>query len=221
MIEQVAENILLLDGTPRYMVNIYLAGDVLIDAGARWDARRVFRQLDGRSLSMVALTHVHPDHQGTAHLVCETFDVPLAVHEADVAAMEGRGPMMANDNAATRLMMPLISGKPHPVERVLHEGDEVAGFRVAHTPGHTPGHVTYFRESDRVAIIGDVLRNISFTTLQPRLDQMPASFNADNTQVAAAARKVLELEPSVVLFGHGRPLTNMDALKQFVDSLPE
>ncbi len=43
------------------------------------------------------------------------------------------------------------------VDRVLHEGDEVAGFAVLDTPGHAPGHVSYWRESDRTLICGDVM----------------------------------------------------------------
>ena len=39
---------------------------------------------------MVALTHVHPDHQGAAHAVCEARGIPLACHVDGVDAMEGR-----------------------------------------------------------------------------------------------------------------------------------
>ena len=46
------------------MINVYLAEDVLIDAGRRWDRRRIFAELEGVEISAVALTHVHPDHQG-------------------------------------------------------------------------------------------------------------------------------------------------------------
>jgi hypothetical protein len=44
-----------------------------------------------------------------------------------------------------------------PVARALTEGDEVAGFTVLDTPGHSPGHVSYWRESDRVLVCGDVM----------------------------------------------------------------
>jgi glyoxylase-like metal-dependent hydrolase (beta-lactamase superfamily II) len=44
------------------------------------------------------------------------------------------------------------------VARPLSEGDEVAGFRVIHALGHAPGEVIFFRDSDRVAICGDVVR---------------------------------------------------------------
>ncbi len=40
---------------------------------------------------MLALTHVHPDHQGVAKDVCEARGIPLACHADDVDAMEGGG----------------------------------------------------------------------------------------------------------------------------------
>src|SRR5207244_7407492 len=107
-----------------------------------------------------------------ARLVCRQFKIPLACHELDVPAMEGRTPM-APGNWILRLGMQVWAGPPAPVTRVLHDGDEVAGFRVVPTPGHTPGHVVFFREADRVAVAGDVLANVSFLTLKPAL-RLPA-----------------------------------------------
>jgi hydroxyacylglutathione hydrolase len=78
---------------PAPSVNVYLAGDVLIDAGTRWDRRRIFAEIEGRELSLLALTHVHPDHQGVAKDVCEAKGIPLACHADDVDAMEGRRPV--------------------------------------------------------------------------------------------------------------------------------
>ena len=60
---QIATGLWQLSGVPRNMINVYLMEDVLIDAGTRWAAGRILRQLRGRKLSMVALTHCHPDHQ--------------------------------------------------------------------------------------------------------------------------------------------------------------
>jgi glyoxylase-like metal-dependent hydrolase (beta-lactamase superfamily II) len=51
---------------PARSVNVYLAGGVLVNAGTRWDRRRIFAETEGRELSMLALTHAHPDHQGVA-----------------------------------------------------------------------------------------------------------------------------------------------------------
>jgi glyoxylase-like metal-dependent hydrolase (beta-lactamase superfamily II) len=95
-------------------VNVYLAEDVLIDAGRRWDRRRIFAELDGVEISEVALTHVHPDHQGVAKDVCEARGVPLAVHADDFAAMAGERPVQeaAADNPVNRVIRALWQGPP-------------------------------------------------------------------------------------------------------------
>ncbi len=120
------------------VVNVYLVEDVLIDAGRRTDTRRIFRRLQGRRLSRVALTHVHPDHQGAARAVCEARNIPLSCHVDDVDAMEGRRPVSSGTDLASRLISRFWEGPPHPVDAPFREGDEVAGFRVVHAPGHSP-----------------------------------------------------------------------------------
>ena len=118
---------------------------------------------------MLALTHVHADHQGCADAVCEARGIPLACHPDDVDAMEGRRPVAATNGLQARLYARLWAGPPRKVDRLLNEGDEVAGFRVVHAPGHSPGEVIFFRDSDRVAICGDVIRNITYLSLRTRL----------------------------------------------------
>lgn len=205
---------------PRPLINVYLAEDVLIDAGRRWDKRRIFAELEGREISMVALTHVHPDHQGCAKAVCEARGVPLACHEGDVDAMEGRRPVAASQKQTAQAFARMWEGPPHPVDRVLHEGDEVAGFRVVHAPGHAPGEVIFFRDSDRVAICGDVIRNITYVTLRTRLAEPPDDLTPDPAENRRSIRKLADLNPTLILPGHGPPVTDIAAFERFVSSLP-
>jgi hydroxyacylglutathione hydrolase len=203
--EMIARDVWLLSGFPREWFNVYLVGDVLIDAATRWAKRRILRQLQGRPIRLVALTHCHPDHQGSAKAVCEHFGVPLACHEADVPTMEGRVPMQP-DHPMIRMSNRIWGGPPFPVGRVLREGDEVAGFRVVHAPGHTAGHCIFFRPDDRIAIAGDVLFNVSFLSGQPGLREPPAVFSVDAAQNRHSMRVLADLKPNVVCFGHGPPL---------------
>jgi hydroxyacylglutathione hydrolase len=205
---------------PRPLINVYLAGDVLIDAGRRRDRRRIFAELEGVEISMLALTHVHPDHQGVARDVCEARGVPLACHAADVDAMEGRRSVTATSHPLARFFGRLWQGPPHKVDQVLEEGDEVAGFRVVHAPGHAPGEVLFWRESDRVAICGDVIRNISYLSLRARLGEPPAELTPDPAENRRSIRKLAELEPSLILPGHGPAVTDMAAFERFVAALP-
>ena len=214
----IADDVWQLRGFPRDMFNVYLLGDVLIDTGTRWARRRIVRQLGDRRLSLVALTHCHPDHQGSAHALCERYGVPLACHEADVPAMEGKAPMVP-DNGLLRLACRFWAGPAHPVARVLRDGDEVGGFRVVHAPGHTPGHVMFFRERDRVVIAGDVLANIHFITQEAGLREPPPSFSHNFVQNRDSMRRLVALRPSMVAFGHGPVVRDLGELERFVEGV--
>jgi hydroxyacylglutathione hydrolase len=219
-VKYLAPGVWRLDELPRPLINVYLAEDVLIDAGRRWDSRRIAKQIEGKPLSMVALTHVHPDHQGCAKEVCEARGIPLACHEADVDAMEGRRQVAATAAPMAKFFGRLWQGPPHRVDRVLREGDEVAGFRVVHAPGHARGEVIFFRERDRVAICGDVIRNITYLSMRTKLAEPPRDLTPDPAENRRSIQKLAALEPSLILPGHGPAVTDIDAFHRFVSSLP-
>src|SRR5271166_3455379 len=103
VMREISPNVWQLIGFPPNFVNVYLIGDVLIDAATRWAGRRILRQIGDRKLSMLALTHAHPDHQGVAKMICERYRIPLACHAADVPTMQGERPMQP-DNSIIRLI---------------------------------------------------------------------------------------------------------------------
>lgn len=220
--KQMAPGVWRLKELPLPTINIYLAEDVLVDAGRTWDRRRVFAELEGREISMLALTHAHPDHQGVAKDICEARNVPLACHADDVEAMEGRRPLQEahRGHPVNRVIRAIWEGPPYKVERVLSEGEEVAGFRVVHAPGHARGEVIFFRESDRVAICGDVIRNLSYATYRPLLGEPPDIFTYDPAENRRSIHKLAALEPSLILPGHGPAVTDIGAFKRFVAALP-
>lgn len=217
--KQLAEGVWRLGEVPRPTINIYLAGGVLIDAGRRWDTGRIRRQTAGRELSMVALTHVHPDHQGAAKAICTERGIPLACHTDDVDAMEGRRPVQeaAPEKLVNRVIRRLWEGPPYEVSRPLSEGDEVAGFRVIHAPGHARGEVIFWREADRVAICGDVVRNMSYLTTLAGVREPPEMFTYDVAENRRSIRKLAELRPAITLPGHGPAIGGHEAIAALAD----
>lgn len=221
--KQLADGLYLLRGFPPNAINVYLAQDVLIDAATRQAERRILRQLRGRTVSAHALTHAHPDHQGASHAVCEKLRIPLWCGNDDVAAMQTPG-AIKNSQAPgwlNRFQERFWTGPPHPVARPLKEGDEVAGFTVLEVPGHSIGHVAYWRESDRVLILGDVLNGMNLRTGIRGLREPPTMFTPDPARNRQSARRLAALEPELVCFGHGPPLRDPQQLRDFISRMPD
>jgi hydroxyacylglutathione hydrolase len=220
---QLAPGLQQLRGFPPNAINVYLLGDVLLDAATRQGERRILRELGGRPLSAHALTHAHPDHQGSSHAICERFGIPLWCGEGDVHAMQTPGGVAASAPPSwqTFVQRRYWAGPAHPVARALAEGDEVAGFAVLETPGHSPGHLAYWRESDRVLVLGDVLTNVNVLTGRPGLHEPLRAFTPDPARNRASARRLAALRPALVCFGHGPPLRDPGRLAEFAAGLPE
>lgn len=220
--KQVADGVWHLRGIPPNTINVYLAEDVLIDAGTRHAAGRILRQLKGHTVSAHALTHAHPDHQGSSDEVCGKLGIPFWVGEGDVPFAEQPTKIaeIESSHPYTYFGMRYFRGPGRNVDRVLHEGDEVAGFQVLDVPGHSPGHVAFWREHDGVLILGDVVNNMNIVTGVRGLHEPPFFVAFDPEENRQSARKLAALEPRVVLFGHGRPLRDMRKFSDFVAGLP-
>jgi hydroxyacylglutathione hydrolase len=219
---RLAEDLWLLRGFPPHAINVYLMDDVVVDAATRLARKRILEQVRPHRVTAHALTHAHPDHQGASHAICEALQIPLWCGAGDVEAMEtgriGAGGTQ-RDHWLHRLVDRVWKGPAHPVARPLHEGDEVARFRVLEVPGHSRGHVAYFREADRVLVCGDVLTNQDLRTGLPGLHEPPGIFTPDPARNRASARRLAQLEPALVCFGHGPPLRDTRRFVEFAHGL--
>jgi glyoxylase-like metal-dependent hydrolase (beta-lactamase superfamily II) len=214
--QRIADGVWQLSSFVKNLFNSFVLPGALVDAGTRWATGRILAQIRGQDVNKVVLTHCHPDHQGAAAAICRKLHVPLACHEREVAAMEGREPMQP-DVGIVRLGHKVWAGPDHPVDEHLHEGDEVAGFRVIETPGHTQGHISLFRPSDRLLIAGDVVANVHFFTNKPGLRLPPSRFCTNPAQNRESVVRLAELEPEVICFGHGPPLRDPKAFQLFAE----
>lgn len=202
---EIVPGVHLLGGRPPHMVNCYLIGDVLVDAGTPGARTRLLRQLSGHRLAAHAVTHAHPDHFGSSRAVCEAMDLPLWCGAKDAEAIETATPVVGPGLIA-KLMSKLPMPPAYAVSRGLVEGDEVAGFEVVEAPGHSPGHIALWRESDRVLIAGDVFFNLLKVTAPWSFLTVDPAGNRDSM------RRLAALRPQVALLGHGPPVRDPDAL---------
>jgi hydroxyacylglutathione hydrolase len=204
-------------------INAYLIEDVLIDAGTRHSAGKILRQLGSHKVTAHALTHSHPDHQGATHELCSTLNMPLLVGERDADAAENPELISERqpDHFIAQFFHKTCTGPGHPVDRMLREGDEVAGFRVIDAPGHSAGHVAFWRESDRILVLGDVLNSQDVFTGIHGLHEPRTFFTPDPAENRRSAKKLAQLEPKLTLFGHGPPVSDTKKLVDFVNALPD
>lgn len=216
--EQIAPDVWIVrGGFPLKTFNVYLVRDgdgvLAFDAGISAMTKGIAAaaaSLGG--LTRVVLGHGHQDHRGAA----PGLKVPVFCHPADVAITEGDGGYSGFDfqklNAAgKRVFPPLLrhwDGGPVDVAGTVQEGDDVAGFKVIHLPGHADGLIGLYRESDGVALTSDC-----FYTLDPQTGIKGAprvphpAFNLDTDQARASIRKLADIAPAVVWPGHADPIT--------------
>jgi hydroxyacylglutathione hydrolase len=220
-LEQVADGVWLLRGDFRKAMNIYFIEDgdgvVQFDAGTksmRKAAAAAAQQLGG--CKRVVLGHAHADHRGTAPYL----GAPVYCHPDEVADAESSASIAPYFNlselpvAWVRRLYPFLlrrwDGGPVRIAGTVIEGDEVAGFKVIHFPGHAPGLIGLWRESDRVALVSDVVYLVDSARLKP-LPPGEASvphpaWAWDHEKSKESVRRLAALEPRVVGTGHDEPL---------------
>lgn len=196
-------------GGPLGHINVWAADDeggvALIDTGVPSDAckaawRSIFAgPLDGRPISRVICTHLHPDHIGLAGWLCtkhqaqlwmtrgEYLTARLLVADARpeppadaVALWHGSGWSEEQVTAAKTRgwgnFARAVHRMPEGFVRV-REGDRLGRFRAVIGSGHSPEHLCLWDETEGVLISGDqVLPRISsivaVTTLEPEGDPL-------------------------------------------------
>jgi glyoxylase-like metal-dependent hydrolase (beta-lactamase superfamily II) len=182
-------------------------GVILIDTGlpGRRTAAKIESALQNirRSLgevTIILLTHKHPDHTGVAAELRRRSGARVVAHKADA-------PFITGEEALTLTPIQRIGAifmpepEPSPVD-VLLSGDPqvpVPGFSAVHTPGHTPGHVSYLLNRDGgVLFAGDAASGG-----WGRVRRTPRMLTDDVAAANASVARLAGLEFEVAVFGHG------------------
>jgi hydroxyacylglutathione hydrolase len=218
-VKEVAPGLHRLNGFPPDAFNVYLVetadGDVLVDTATRHARRRILRQVAGRRLQGILITHAHRDHAGAMHAVAEATGAPVWSSAEDADALEGRAPepVPRPDHLVSRTFRGWWKDH-HPVARRLAEGERIGDFEVIAFPGHTPGMIGLWRGSDRTVLCADTMRTVNVFTGIPQVGEMPALFTYDMPESRRSIRKLAALEARIVCPGHGRALRGDDAVEK-------
>jgi glyoxylase-like metal-dependent hydrolase (beta-lactamase superfamily II)/predicted ester cyclase len=216
--EEIADGVWIVrGGWPVRSMNVYLLRDgdgvLVFDGGIKAMTKAVAAagaRLGG--ITRLVLGHEHPDHRGIA----PKLGVPVYCHPDGKTDAEGDGGAHYFDVSKlkphTRLLMPpmlkMWDGGPVQIAGTVAEGDDVAGFRVVHLPGHAPGLIGLFRESDRLALVSDCFYTLDIETTRKGGPRVPhRAFNQNTEQARDSIRKLAALEPSSAWPGHADPVT--------------
>jgi glyoxylase-like metal-dependent hydrolase (beta-lactamase superfamily II) len=136
----------------------------LIDAGVAGSAGPILALVreagkEPGKVSLLILTHSHPDHAGGALAIQRATGCFIAAHGAETAWIEDP------DLQARERPVPGFStlvGGAVKVDRLLDDGDRIGigGDRhltVIHTPGHSPGSISLFLGDEGVLFSGDAI----------------------------------------------------------------
>lgn len=183
-------------------------GFTIIDASISGAANKIVAQIGalGRQaadIKRILITHGHPDHVGDLTKLKQLTGAQVMCHALEKPVIQGEQPIVRRPSG---LRPPNTFIKPPTqIDRVLDDGDVLSevmgGLHVIHTPGHAPGHLAFWHPEKRILITGDVIFHILRLTL-------PFAFlTADMDEDKRSIAKLVALEPSVVCFGHGQPIT--------------
>ncbi|MBN2472594.1 MAG: MBL fold metallo-hydrolase [Anaerolineae bacterium] len=203
-------------------------GLTIIDAGLGLAAERILSQIAAAGyqpsdVKRILITHAHPDHVGGLPALQARTGAALIASSIEAPVLEGRAPQQVVPLAELSLLNRLMRGGREtgetlpgtPVSRTLEDGerlpDVMGGLQAILTPGHTPGHTAFWQPERRVLFCGDALMHFF------RLSEPFHAFSSDLAAIKRSIRKVADLAPEVVCFGHGAPLLRdaPQTLRQF------
>jgi glyoxylase-like metal-dependent hydrolase (beta-lactamase superfamily II) len=218
---EVAPGIMLIDhvrGANSYLVTTG-EGAAVIDTGMPGNEERIVEFSKGAgvepgNLRYIILTHPDIDHSGSAARLRSLTNAKLAIHEADAPRLSGEKKLKevkGGMGVVFGLMAPLMRFTPVKADLLLKDADRVLDLTVIHTPGHTDGSISLYRENEAI-FVGDAMRTDSEG--KPHLPS--GSMTANMAQAKESVKKISEYHYSVLLPGHGPPMTR-EASKVLAD----
>jgi ribonuclease/clavin/mitogillin len=176
------------DGGPRVLVDPSPAD--------RDELERLYRQLDQFGVDLVFLTHHHPDHREYADEIARRYRVPIGLSADSHARILARAGAkyfegvdvrhFADGDALTRW-----------------QGEDV---RVVAVPGHDEGQLAPMPESKAWCIVGDLIQGVGTVVIAPPEGNMRKYFDS--------LRRIIALDPAVIIPSHGMALGSTHFLKQ-------
>jgi glyoxylase-like metal-dependent hydrolase (beta-lactamase superfamily II) len=158
----------------------------------------------GAEIRRIALTHGHGDHVGSLDALKEKLKDSVEV-------------LMPQLDARIHAGEKVVDGKPPGSWPTLETtpdvrltgGERIGSLEVIPTPGHTPGHVSFLDTRDKTIIVGDTFTSIGGLAVSNHFYlrfPLAAMATWDKAKDLESAKKLRELEPAMLVVGHGGPV---------------
>lgn len=238
---------------PNLVVNAYLFGRpgadsgewVLIDTGLKSAEGPIVRAAEERfgwasRPAAIVLTHGHFDHVGSVQALADYWDVDVYAHRDEMPYLTGAESYPPPDPSVGGGIMARSAGlyPRGPIDlgdsiQPLPDDGSVpgmTGWEWIHTPGHTPGHVSFFRERDRLLVVGDAFTTVKQESALAVLSQYqqvhgpPAYYTTHWSDAWDSVRRLAQRHPDIAATGHGLPFRGeelRDQLNALVDRFDE
>lgn len=176
------------DGSPRVLVDPSPAN--------REELEKLCRRVDELGIDLVFLTHHHPDHREFADEIARRYGVPLALSGDTRARITAKAGPAYFEGLDVREML---------------EGDELTRWqgepvRLVSVPGHDEGQLAPMPDSRAWCIVGDLMQGIGTVVIAPPEGDMRKYF--------ATLKKVIALDPAVIVPSHGMALGGTHYLRK-------
>jgi len=176
-------------------------------------------------------THGHIDHMAGAPLLHGAFEADIWAPEKAIPFVKKQSPIFLEieqdaliisfrelftaPSWFVRAAMRATLGRNRPLDGVkpISSCDSLAetGFRSVALPGHHFGHTGFYSDEQGILIAGDLF--------DPRHKMKPilTSPSSDFKGMIDALRTAKQLEPSVIVPGHGFPIRGNDEIQQAIE----
>lgn len=186
----------------------------LIDSGVKGSERVIFDYLKkiGRkpeNISLLILTHAHPDHIGAAQSIKQTSGCSVVAHPDAQAWIE--------DVELQFKQRPVpgfhtLVGGSTSIDRLLQDGENIecgpVSLQVILTPGHAMGSLSFYCKEEKVLFSGDAI---------PQKNDLP--IYDDAVTVAASINRLKSIPAEYLLASWTDPLKGSEVGKMMDEGL--
>ncbi|HWI47659.1 MAG TPA: MBL fold metallo-hydrolase [Rummeliibacillus sp.] len=210
-----------------FPVNCYLIEETdrltLIDAALPYSAKSIIKaaQKIGKPIANIVLTHAHNDHVGSLDALKALLpNVQVSISARDALLLKGDTKLLEDEPSS-----PIRGGIPKKIQTkpdiLLKDGNLIGSLEVITAPGHTPGSIALLDTRNGNLIAGDAFQirgGIAVSGVLKPSFPFPALATWNKQVAIDSAKKLLEINPSLLAVGHGQMIEKpIQAMKQAID----